>query len=76
MMVLTYASVLASFEGFAQVFSVAAQNPMVGMLFYMNIWFAGERVRGHGASAGAERSERHVQSWEARAPVPTTYLDL
>jgi hypothetical protein len=40
MMVLVYASVLAAFESFAQVFAVLAENPMLGMLLYMKMWFA------------------------------------
>jgi hypothetical protein len=58
MMVLTYASVLAGFEGIAQVFSVVARNPMVGMLLYMNVWFAGERERGSEASAKCHPGNR------------------
>ena len=39
--ILMYALTLWSFEAAAQLFSVAFDNPLLGMLNYMNIWFGG-----------------------------------
>lgn len=38
---ITYAVVLWGFECLAQLCSVASANPLMGMLNYMNLWFAG-----------------------------------
>jgi ABC-type multidrug transport system ATPase subunit len=37
---LVYALCMASFEAFAMVFSVASVNPLIGMLNFVQIWFA------------------------------------
>ena len=39
--VLMYSLTLWSFESAAQLFSITFENPLMGMLTYMNIWFAG-----------------------------------
>jgi ABC-type multidrug transport system ATPase subunit len=38
-MIIMYAIVLFAFESLAQLFSVAVVNPLLGMLFFMCIWF-------------------------------------
>jgi len=39
--ILMYALTLWAFESAAQLFSITFENPLMGMLTYMNIWFAG-----------------------------------
>ena len=39
--VMMYALTLWSFEAAAQLFSITFDNPLMGMLTYMNLWFAG-----------------------------------
>ena len=39
-MILLYAATLWSFESMAQLFAVQFPNPLLGMLQYMNLWFA------------------------------------
>ena len=39
--IMMYALTLWSFEAAAQLFSVMFDNPLLGMLSYMNLWFAG-----------------------------------
>lgn len=40
LMVITFALVLWAFESMAQLFSVLFANPLMGMLNFMNLWFA------------------------------------
>eukprot|EP00403_Amphidinium_massartii_P011216 CAMPEP_0178424242 /NCGR_PEP_ID=MMETSP0689_2-20121128/28108_1 /TAXON_ID=160604 /ORGANISM="Amphidinium massartii, Strain CS-259" /LENGTH=649 /DNA_ID=CAMNT_0020045871 /DNA_START=81 /DNA_END=2030 /DNA_ORIENTATION=- len=41
MMILLYAAAMYAWEGFAQVLSIAFDNPLVGMMAFMQGWFTG-----------------------------------
>ena len=51
LMALVYASNMYAWEGMAQFFSIVSDNPLIGMMSYVQVWFCGFVFSGFGIQA-------------------------